>query len=147
MPVQEPVLTAQTKVFSSPSVFSVFSTLVAMVLPLRRWPMQELALVARPASAPEALWIFGAVVDVGHGATSSAHRGVRVENRLGEQTAGWAEQAEHGVKRGASETTAAPNSSKPSQRSSQPRLFDQVHASQQWRRPNNKRAKASARAA
>ena len=48
MPVQEPVLTAQTKVFSSPSVFS---TLVAMVLlVLRRWPIEwTRALVAMVA--------------------------------------------------------------------------------------------------
>jgi hypothetical protein len=48
IPVQEPVLTAQTKVFSSPSVFS---TLVAMVLlVLRRWPIEwTRALVAMVA--------------------------------------------------------------------------------------------------
>ena len=37
IPVQEPVLTAHTKVFSSPSVFS---TLVAMEPLLRRWPIE-----------------------------------------------------------------------------------------------------------
>ena len=45
IPVQEPVLTAQTKVFSSPVLVSVatFSAFAAMVLlPLRRWPMQSL---------------------------------------------------------------------------------------------------------
>ena len=60
IPVQEPVLTAQTKVFSSPPVFAAsavaaFSTLVAMVLllPLRRWPMQEL--FTSCATTPQAL--------------------------------------------------------------------------------------------
>ena len=57
------------------------------------------------------------------------------------------EQAEHGVKRGANNASAAPDSSTPSQRSSRPRLLGQVHSPQQWRHPNNKRAKASARAA
>ena len=67
MPVQEPVDTAQTKVFSSPLVFaaSAFSAFAAMLLllPLRRWPMQEL--FTSCATTPQALrkrsGSFGAV--------------------------------------------------------------------------------------
>ena len=44
IPVHEPVLTAHTKVFSSAVLLSVatFSAFAAMVLLLRRWPMQRL---------------------------------------------------------------------------------------------------------
>ena len=53
IPVQEPVLTAQTKVFSSPSVFS---TLVAMVLlVLRRWPIHNAWRTRAVAAGPERL--------------------------------------------------------------------------------------------
>ncbi len=41
MPVQEPVLTAQTKVFSSPVVwvFFAFATPAMLLLLLKCWPM------------------------------------------------------------------------------------------------------------
>ena len=53
IPVQEPVLTAHTKVFSSPSVFS---TLVAMVLlVLRRWPIHNAWRTRAVAAGPERL--------------------------------------------------------------------------------------------
>ena len=53
IPVQEPVLTAHTKVFSSPSVFS---TLVAMVLlVLRRWPIHDAWRTRAGAAGPERL--------------------------------------------------------------------------------------------
>ena len=60
--------TAAVKALGSNDVDAAFSTLLAMVLLLRRWPMQELALVARPASAPEAQWILRRSGPVGHGA-------------------------------------------------------------------------------
>ena len=67
IPVQEPVDTAQTNVFSSPVLLTVatFSAFAAMVLllPLRRWPMQEL--FTSCATTPQALrkrsGSFGAV--------------------------------------------------------------------------------------
>ena len=61
IPVQEPVLTAQTKVFSSPAAVAVFSTLLAMVLLLRRWPMQELHWLRGPQALRKRCGFFGAV--------------------------------------------------------------------------------------
>ena len=117
MPVQLPVLTAHTKVFSSAGAVAVFSTLVAIAAPF-------LVLKASPI----------------HDALAQASSSDR-------QAAGWrGGQLQLGPKRRARDqrcakqpkTVAAVLSATPARPSA--RL-------QQWRHSHNRRAKASARAA
>ena len=124
MPVQEPVLTAQTKVFSSPgavAVFSeavaVFSTLVAIFDELNVSPIHALAQAAQLSD-----WLQAGEAD----------------------SCSWGSSA-------ARDTSPAPDGSNALPQSSQLKLersrITAALTPAKWRRPNNKRAKASARAA